>query len=130
MPIFDFKMMPFSLERCEDWLQPCKAPVERPSLGVRCGMFELIILLIQGSNFCVGILSSGLVARFELGPRSSEAGWDIYPAEWFQREWQHVKSIVSVLPFVLSSSWAVAMEPSPFTTSRKLPLHRAGAFEV
>ena len=77
MPIFDFKV-PFSLERCEDWLQPCKAPVERPSLGVRCGMFELIILLIQGSKFCVGILSSGLVARFELGPRSSEEGWDIY----------------------------------------------------
>ena len=69
------------MERCEDWLQPCKAPVERPSLGVRCGMFELIILLLQGSKFCVGILSSGLVARFELGPRSSEAGWDIYPVE-------------------------------------------------
>ena len=130
MPIFDFKVMPFSLERCEDWLQPCKAPVERPSLGVRCGMFELIILLIQGSTFCIGILCSGIVAGFELGPRSSEAGWDIYPVEWFQREWQHVKSIVTVLPFVLSSSWAVAMEPSPFTTSRKLPLHHAGAFEV
>ena len=87
MPIFDFKVMPISLERCEDWLQPCKAPVERPSLGVRCGMFEfliIIILLIQGSKFCVGILSSGLVARFELGPRSSEAGWDIYPVEWCQ----------------------------------------------
>ena len=51
MPIFDFKVMPFSLERCEDWLQtlshlgPCKAPVERPSVGVRCSMFELVILV-------------------------------------------------------------------------------------
>ena len=82
-------------------------------------MFELIILLIQGSKLCIGILSSDLVAGFELGPRSSEAGWDIYPVEWFP-----------VLLIALSSSWAVVMEPHQYTTSKKLPLHRAGAFEV
>ena len=59
-------------------------------------MFELVLLVIQGSKFGIGILSSGLVAGFELGPRSWEAGWDIYPVEWFQREWQHVKSISCV----------------------------------
>ena len=70
MPILDFKVMPFSFEGCEDWLQPCKAPVERPFVGVRCNMFELIILLIEGSTFCIGILCSGIVAGFELGPKS------------------------------------------------------------
>ena len=37
-------------------------------------MFELVILSIEGSKLCIGILSSGLFAGFELGPRSSEAG--------------------------------------------------------